>query len=476
MKRYQIILLVASLFFSLGYFTCYDFSSSLVKSQNISKEDQQKLFNSSTLGKIIAKKRLDVIILNSPTVYYMGAVKEKGFEYELIKNYADSIGVDLNLTVVHTVEEALEYSKKGIGDITLAGTTVTDERKKEFRFGPQYFTIQELLVCGNALYRQKKFPKNVDEMLGLKIVLGAGTSYVKTIKRIQNDVDGLEYNLSEEYSTEELLKQVSKNEIDCTIADSNIFAVNQKYYPELSRSLVLSDRKNLAWILRDGDDSLKNGLYKWLNNVERSGVMSELKDFYFSYMGIFDYYDTTTFYKRIKTKLPKYKKLFKQAAKEYKIPWILLAAQSYQESHWNPRAKSHTGVRGMMMLTRPTAKQLGIKNRLDAKQSIFGGAKYLVGLEKRFDKNIVGNSRWAFTLAAYNVGMGHLHDAQILARKLNRDPYLWSSIKEVLPLLSERKYYKHAKHGYARGDEPVRYVNSILHYVNILNKAEKKKQ
>ena len=309
-------------------------------------------------------------------------------------------------------------------------------------------------------------------MAGLNIVVAKDTSYESTIKKLSTEVDGLEYTLTSTKSTQELLKLVSQNKIDCTIVDSNIFMINQRYYPEISLSLVLSDRKNLAWILRHGDKSFKASLYKWLNHFERSGNMNELKDFYFSYVGIFDYYDTTIFYKHLKSRLPKYKKTFKKAAKKYEIPWLLLAAQSYQESHWNPNAKSHTGVRGMMMITQATAKQLGVKNRMNPTQSIYGGAKYLRKLEKRLNNKIKGKSRWAFTLAAYNVGMGHIHDAQILARKLNLNPYLWSDIKKVLPLLTQKKYYKKALHGYARGDEPVKYVNAILHYVDIMRKKE----
>ena len=470
LKYYQIILIIGAISFALGYFSCSlsSKSSAFIK-DNLLKELAKK---QTTLQKIQKKKQLDVVILNSPTVYYEGTHQTRGFEYELIANYAKTIGVDLNLTVVHTVEEALLLSKQGVGDITVASITVTDKRKKEFTFGPQYFTIQEQLVCSNKLYRQKTFPKSTDDLTGLSIVVGAGTSYEQTIKELKEDIELVDYQVTKQYSTEELLAKVNKNNINCTIVDSNVFMINQRYYPELSQALILSDRKNLAWVLRDGDGSFKSSLYKWLNSFERSGKMAELKDFYFSYIGVFDYYDTTMFLKRIKSRFPKYKKIFQSAAKKHNIPWVLLAAQSYQESHWNPKAKSHTGVRGIMMLTQTTAKQLGVTNRLDAKSNIYGGAKYLEKLSKRFNEKIQGKSRWAFTLAAYNVGMGHIHDAQVLARKLNKNPYLWSDIKDVLPLLSQRKYFKNTQYGYARGDEPVRYVNSILQYSTILEKEE----
>ncbi|NOR57250.1 MAG: membrane-bound lytic murein transglycosylase MltF [Sulfurimonas sp.] len=461
MINYKHKLIVAVLFFIVGWQASLFFV-------NISEPE----VTPTLLEKIKAKKRLDVVIMNSPTVYYVGSDKERGFEYDLISEYAKELEVDLNLTVVYTVSEALQKTREGLGDITVASLTETPTRAKEFKFGPQYYTIQEQLICNNGMYKKRTIPKNVQDLVGLNIVVGKDTSYEATMSKLSRSVLGLDFNSTDKYSTEQLLELTHKQKIDCTITDSNIFMINQRYYPELVRTLVLSEKKNLSWILRKGDNSVNDSLYKWLNTYEHSGKMAELRNFYYSFLGIFDYYDTKVFYKRLKTRLPKYEKYFKEAEKKYNIPWLLLAAQSYQESHWNPKARSHTGVRGLMMLTQATAKQMGVKNRLSVKESIDGGAKYLSKMEKRFPPEIKGKNRWAFTLAAYNVGMGHIHDAQTLARKLNKNPYSWNDIKKVLPLLSQKKYYKNLKYGYARGNEPVRYVNSIQHYLDIIHKDE----
>lgn len=461
MKKFFTLIIVSSLFFILGWYS-QDYTST-----------QRQLASLSQLDKIKAKKHLDVVILNSPTVYYIGAERKMGFEYELLLLYAKEIGVDLNLTVVNTVDEALDLSAKGIGDITAAGLSVTDDKKQRFVFGPKYFLVQEQMICHKDMYRQKNFPKDMEDLSGLKIVVGKSTSYEETLKTLTELYTGIKVSYDEEESTESLLKMVWEKKIDCTVADSNIFAINQRYYPELSMAFAVSERKHLAWILRDNDESLKDDLDKWLNRCEQAGEMAELRDFYYSYLNIFDYYDTRVFHKRLDTRFPKYEKYFKEAAEKYDIPWTLLAAQSYQESHWNAKAKSHTGVRGMMMLTLPTAKSLGVKNRLDAKQSIFGGAKYISQIEKGFADEVKGKNRVLFALAAYNVGMGHMHDAQTLARRMNKDPYSWRDIKTVLPLLSQKKYYKQLKYGYARGSEPVRYVSSIHQYAAIINKRNK---
>jgi membrane-bound lytic murein transglycosylase F len=196
--------------------------------------------------------------------------------------------------------------------------------------------------------------------------------------------------------------------------------------------------------------------------------MARLKDHYYSFVTFFDYYNTKIFYKRIETRLPKYKKYFKKYGKKYNIPCSILAAQSYQESHWNPKAKSFTGVRGLMMLTRATAKALGVKNRMDPKQSIEGGARHLNQMLKYVSEDVEGEDRMKFALAAYNVGLGHIQDAQVLAKKMGLNKNVWNDLKKALPLLSQKKYYKFLKHGYARGSEPVKYVDFIYDYRDIL--------
>ncbi len=180
-------------------------------------------------------------------------------------------------------------------------------------------------------------------------------------------------------------------------------------------------------------------------------------------------YDRKVFFKHLKTRFPKYREHFQKAAKKQNLPWKLLASQAYQESHWNRRAKSPTGVRGLMMLTRRTAASLGIRNRLDPVKSINGGAKYLARMQKRIPRPVVKADRTFFALAAYNVGLGHIKDARILARRENKNPNTWRDMTHVLPLLSQKKYYKSLRYGYARGHEPVKYVQRIRAYHSLLD-------
>ncbi|MDA7848013.1 membrane-bound lytic murein transglycosylase MltF [Sulfurospirillum sp.] len=464
MKTFIKYFLVAILFFFIGYSFQAKFNSSLEKYNTYSKLQQVK-----------DKKRLDAIVMNSPTVYYFGHDEGAGFEYELLKTYTKEINVDLNITVVNTVAEALEYSRNGVGDITSAAITKSVARENKYMFGPSYYQVQQQMICNRNLYKTSKFPSSLEELSGLKILIGKDTTYEKSMQEANQDDNNITYEITDEYSTSQLLEMVANNKIDCTAADSNIFSINQRYYPSLAFAFSLSERESLAWVMREDSKTLKNDMYRWLNRFIQSGGMAKLKDKYYGHINIFNYYNTVVFHKRIKSRLPKYKKDFQDAAKQNDISWIYLAAQSYQESHWNPRAKSHTGVRGMMMLTLPTAKSMGVKSRIDAKQSIYGGAKYLAKMIKRVPQEVKGkDEKMKFALAAYNIGMGHIQDAQVLAKKFHKDPNSWLDVRSVLPLLTQKKYYKQLKFGYARGSEPVRYVDGISEYAQILEQAFKK--
>ena len=465
----KVLLVVISFVFALSFFLFGWFSHSAYNPSNRIKQP-------TLLEKIKKNKELNVILLNAPSTYFIGAEGPQGFEYDLLKAYANHLGVALKITPAHTVKEALELSKNKDIHITSAALAKTPSRQKKYHFGPSYFEVQEQVICNRGMLGSSKFPRDVEDLEGLSIMVGEDTSYSENLQKLKNDGFDINFTTTSEYSTEELLEMVAKHEIDCTVADSNIYSLNLKFFPEISLAFSISGREQLAWLLPKDAKELEADMYTWLNDFNQKGKMTQLKDHYYSYVLFFDYYNTKMFYKRIKSRLPKYKKYFQEAAERFEIPWTLLASLSYQESHWNPKAKSFTGVRGLMMLTKKTAKILGVKNRLNPKQSIIGGTRHLKQMIKFVPKEVEGEDRLKFALAAYNIGMGHIYDAQRLATKLGLNPNSWRDLKIVLPLLSQKRYYKTLKYGYARGSEPVKYVEAIYNYKEILDKSEKEKQ
>jgi len=231
----------------------------------------------------------------------------------------------------------------------------------------------------------------------------------------------------------------------------------------------IGEKQELAWALPKTDDnSLYLEVQKFFKKIKENGELTRLIERNYGHVEDFDYVGTKIFRRHIETRLPRYQALFESAAARYNFDWRLIAAMGYQESHWDPDAVSPTGVRGIMMLTQKTAKDLNIKDRLDPRSSISGGTKYFKQTHQRINKKIPEPDRTWMAMAAYNVGYSHLQDARKITRKLKKDPNRWIDVKQALPLLAKKKWYKQTRYGYARGWEPVQYVENIRSYYDIL--------
>ena len=424
---------------------------------------------SDRLDKIKEKGELVVLTRNAATTFYESREGYLGIEFEMAKSFADSIGVNVRFVTKEDVSDLFNALKEGYGDIAAAGLTHTESREENFLFGPTYQVVAQQLVCR----RGGKRPKKIEDLVGVNIKVSTNSSYVDRLNKIKELQPDIKWEEIDNVDTETLLEQVSQKKIDCTIADSNIVAINRRYHPELSVRFDLSNYEPLAWVMQNKTDDLQDAIEDWFSDYVESEKINEVMHRYYGYIENFDYVDVRAYQRKIKSHLPTYKKVFKSAAAKYNISWTLLAAQAYQESHWRANAKSPTGVRGMMMLTRTTAKELKIKNRLDPTSSIMGGANYLNKLRKRLPDTVTEPDRTWLALAAYNVGMGHIWDARKLAKELGKNPDQWQELSQVLPLLTKKQYYKKLKHGYARGFEPVSYVKNIRDYQDMLEKIMK---
>ncbi len=417
------------------------------------------------LQEIKQSKQLIVVTRNAPTTYYELHDELSGVEYDMTQAFARSLGVKVTYLVQDTTRDILDSIQLEEAHIAAAGLTITEERDDSFTFGPIYQEVEQQVVCR----RGGANPKQAEDLVGLSLEVPSGTSYDETLTRLQQYIPDLGWQAVEDADTETLLEKVWLKKLDCTIADSNIVAINRRYYPELRVRFDLTRPEPLAWAIPEDAGDLKKALDKWFKQFRKSGKLEALLERYYGHAEEFDYVDTRRFIRRINTVLPKYKDQFKAAARKYDLDWMLLAAQAYQESHWRTNARSPTGVRGIMMLTMNTARELNVKSRLDPVQSIHGGARYFKQLHDRIPEEVQEPDRTWFALAAYNVGMGHIYDARALAQRLGNDPNTWVGLSEVLPLLSQKKYYRTLKHGYARGREPVIYVQRIRDYHDILH-------
>lgn len=415
--------------------------------------------------RIKASGELIVATRNSGTTLYEGSEGLTGFEYELVQLFAKELGVKAHFIIPKHFDDLLPTVTNGDAHLAAAGLTVTPEREAEIRFGPSYQEITQQVVyrVGN------KRPRKVEDLIGKNLHILAASSHEEELQRLKQTHPTLEWISHTDLESAELMQMVQENKIDFTIADSNEFSVTRRFMPYLKVGFDLTQPQPLAWAMAHAEDaSLFEAMEAFFNNIRENGTLAQLIERHYGHIGRLNFVELRTFVKHIKNRLPKYQGYFEEAAEITDIDWRMLAAIGYQESHWNPKAKSPTGVRGIMMLTLTTAKQMKIESRLDPKQSIIGGAKYLRFIEKLLPERIQEPDRLWLTLAGYNVGFGHLEDARILTEHLEDDPDKWAEVKKHLPKLSLKKWYTSLKRGYARGNEPVNYVDNIRAYYELL--------
>jgi peptidoglycan lytic transglycosylase F len=420
-----------------------------------------------SLAEIQDRGELVVVSRNSPTTYYLDKNGPTGFEYAMSVLLADALGVELRMETAYNLTDLFSKLRRHNANMAAAGLTLTEERAAQFPHSIPYsrLTPQVIYVTGNSR------PDSLDELTGQKIVTLAGSSHAQMLKTLQNsELPDLQWEEIDEADTMQLLELLKGDQAQLAIIDSNEFAVQQTLYPRQKVAFDLGREQDMVWYLAPDIDNTRLLAFidDFISRLKSDGTLARLHDEYFGHTEGVSRMSAFEFARNVEDSLPGYEALIKKVANEYRMDWHLLAAIAYQESHWDPKATSRTGVRGMMMLTEATAEALGVSNRLDATQSLRGGARYLKKIKRRLPKKIQEPDRTWLALAAYNIGEAHLEDARILTERQGGDPNLWQDVMERLPLLQKTRYYKDTKYGYARGMEAVTLVQNIRHYYSVL--------
>ena len=428
------------------------------------------------LQQIQQRGELRVLSRNSASTWYQGAQGEDGLEYQLAKLFARFIGVELRMIEVDPYGELYDELLFGDGDIGAAGLSEQDidQQAMNISFGPAYHQVSQQLIYRKGNVER---PRKIEDLKDGVIEVIAGTSHERLLKRLQQEYPWLNWRANRDMGSEELIELVDQGVADYMLGDSHEIALQRRFFPELRIAFELGKPKLLRWAYkRSEDSSLDKAVRQFFKQIRENGQLEQLIHRYYSHVARFNYSDIQTFLEHAKLRLPKYRPLFEKIARQEGLEWQLLAAIGYQESLWNEKAKSPTGVRGLMMLTQNTARHVGIKNRLDPEQSILGGARYFKQVLKKIPERIPQPDRTWLALAAYNVGFGHLEDARKITEMNGGDPDKWIDVKKSLPLLSRKKWYKKTRHGYARGYEPVKYVENIRKYYELLVWMDKRAQ
>ncbi|SDL97492.1 membrane-bound lytic murein transglycosylase F [Franzmannia pantelleriensis] len=421
---------------------------------------------------IQARAFLAVHTRNTPTTYYEGRHGPTGFEYDLARRFAEHLGLSLSMDTEPNVEQVLEAVRLGHADIGAAALPL-DLEQPELIYSRPILTLQPLVV-----YRRGLPPvRDIDDLRGLSIASLRGSGTGRILRELQQELPELSWKESDELEVADLLQRIESGSLDAAVVHQHQFKINRLFFPEVELGFPLGEPLSMAWAFPAGQGAaLQQRAHEFLDMLQQDGTLDELIDRYFGHDDYLEYVGARIFISHVRNKLPEYADLFRQAARDSGFDWKLLAALGYQESHWDPEATSPTGVRGLMMLTNPTAEELGVSDRLDPQQSIDGGARYLRQMKERLPESINGDDRLWMAMAAYNVGLGHLYDARGIAEQRGGDPDRWADVREALPLLQNSEWYSQTRHGYARGGEPVIYVRNIRRYYEILDYVDRSQQ
>ncbi len=419
----------------------------------------------SLLDEVRQTGELRVVTRNGPTAYFEDGGGPSGPEYDLLRGFAEELGVRLQLVVVAKSAQVLPALLSGEAHLAAAGLTISPEAERLVDFGPVYQQITEHIVYRDGRRR----PRDLSQLRGKRLEIPSGASYVKSLLRAQSQVPELVWTEDPHADQNELLNRVARGALDYTIVKSNSYAMYRSYIPEIRVAFNLAEGESVAWAFpKRADPSLRQAAERYFARIRASGELDRIMDSYYGHVFRSNYVGTRQFLLDVRSKLPAYRQLFKTIAAEFGLDWRLLAAIGYQESKWDPDAVSPTGVRGLMMLTEETAAAFGVDDRTDAVQSIRGGARYLTHILGRMPKDATEPDRMAFALATYNMGFGHLLDARRLSRDEGSDWNRWVDVRRMVKKLADPDFAAQTRHGFARGGETVWFVDNVRAYFDVL--------
>lgn len=407
---------------------------------------------------------LRVITKPSINTYFEGKNGPDGMEFQLIQAFANKHHYQLELILTENSDHIYNALDQGLADVALVGQPMSLARLETYPKTPAYMesTTQLIYRSGDSK------PVSFDDLSGKTIVVENTEQNREKYRLLKSHYGNIHWQFTH-LSIDQLLSQVNKGKIDFTIIDSRTYLSKHPLYTHtrIAFDLYYSQPVSLA-LSKSSSPVLRASLTDFIANAKSDGTVDRYLERFYSHDDNADRLGSTSFAFLMNNRLPIYADTIKQVANTYNMDWRLLAAIAYQESHWDPEARSPTGVRGMMMLTNDTAMDMGVEDRVNVEQSLNGGAKYFKQIYKELPASIAEPDRTWFALAAYNVGQAHLLDAMDITTFHDENPNLWSDVKKRLPLLAKKEWNQFTRYGHARGQEPVNYVQNIRHYYNIL--------
>ncbi len=406
------------------------------------------------------RKTLRVITRNNAASYFLWRGELLGFEYELVKTFAKQHKLRLEIISAPSHEAQIPMLLEGRGDIIASFLTVTKQREERgIVFSRYHHKASEVIVSRS----DDNSIESVNDLSGRSIHVRKSSAYWETLEKLQ--ATGIRFNLvaaPENMETEEIIAQVASGKFDLTLSDNHLLDIELTWRDDIHAAIVIGNVRENAWAMRSNNPQLLSAVNQFIKKQYRSLFYNVTYNKYFKNAHQIKKYRAQRIDLNADGTLSPYDTLIKKYADIYDFDWRLLIAQMYQESRFDPQAKSWAGAQGLMQVMPRTAKEMGIGNLKEPESGIKAGVQYLNWVRDRFETELSVKNRMWFTLAAYNAGQGHVKDARRLARQQGLNPNIWfDHVEKAMLLLSKRKYSSKARHGYVRGIEPVNYVREI---------------
>ena len=391
-----------------------------------------------------------------------------GLEYELVGEYARWLDVPVRFIAANNRNHLRELVDRHRVHFGAAMLRVENSAKDPYRYGPTYAILRYVVVH----HRGRPWPKNKNDLIGWNGVAAPDLSLVQIIDSELPRDDGHSWTIDKQTNVSNILRRLENGVIDYAVLPSLEFKLARRNHPELRQAFSLGYEHPIAWYLQQSNDaSLLSSQVQFFRTIRSTHEFNELFDRFFGHVDDFNYVESRALLRHFKSRFAKFKNAFIRAGKHSSIDWRLLAALSYQESHWSNDAKSPTGVRGLMMLTRATAEQLNV-DRLDPAQSIDGGARYLRSIMDRIPARISEPDRTWFALASYNVGFRNLERARVLADKKGDDPDSWFQVRKYLPKIGRGNSTQNGGRGFSRGYQALHFVARVRQNYEVIKRLE----
>ncbi|MDR0938366.1 MAG: transporter substrate-binding domain-containing protein [Mediterranea sp.] len=405
---------------------------------------------------------LVALTLYSSTSYFNYRGEEMGFQFELVRQFAQSLGLELRVEVAANTAELVEKLLAGEGDLIAYNLPVTKQRRDSLRFCGEEFIAHQVIVQRR---QGKQTLNDVTQLVGKEVYTKPGKHYRRLVNLNQELGGGIHIHevTSDSVTTEDLIAQVADGKIEYAVADDDVAKLNTTYYPGLDIRLAISFDQRASWAVRKECVLLAQAVDQWHEQNKTSPSFTASVKRYFESSKVIPHSPILSLREK---KISHYDDLFKKYSRQIGWDWRLLASLAYTESNFDTTVVSWAGARGLMQLMPATARAMGIPEGMEQnpEESVKAACKYIESVSRSLRVVTDERERTRFVLAAYNAGLGHVYDAMALAEKYGKQKFVWEdNVEKYILLKSNEEYFNDpvCKNGYFRGVETYNFVRDV---------------